>query len=244
MVTEAEQSYLGACLLDGQAYWNSGHLSPVDFSMHRHGQIFEAIEIVMRGEGEMAPIQVARCLQASDRDDLYAYMCEMLDATPTASTAVHYADFIRHHARLRRAYQHMRAGLDVAEAGTLDDATETVKRSIEAARLALEADGKYLDTAEMVRQSEMLHDTSHNRLVSTTIPSLDHVLGGFTGPRLYVLGSRPSVGKSLLAGQIAINAAEHGDRAIGFVSLEMSGAQIMTRMRVGGFIAPRATRGD
>ena len=226
---DAEQRYLGACLFDPKAYWSAGPVRPDDFVSLRHAQIFEAVQVVMLGEGEAPPILVAQCLPAEVRDELYAYMLELAEATPTGTTAVHYADFMRLNARVRRAYQHMRSGLAVD--GALDDATATVQRALEAARLALETDGQYMDLAEMVRQAEMLADTGRNRSVCTTIPSLDHELGGLSGPKLYVLGARTSVGKSLLAGQIAINAAEHGDRSIGFVSLEMSGAQIMSRMK-------------
>ena len=229
-VLNAERSYLGACLMDGNAYWKSGHLTTDQFSDFRHGQIFDAIEAVMRHEGEMAPILVASCLPAENRDQLYEYMCQLLDATPTASTANFYADFIRLHARLRKAYQHMRAGMDVAAGGTLDEATAIVQRLLDAARQALETQEGYSDFAEAVRQAALVGDVAHNRMVSTTIPSLDQVLGGLSGPRMYVLGARPSVGKSLLAGQIAANGAVNGDRAIGFVSLEMSIGQLAQRM--------------
>lgn len=229
-ILNAECSYLGACLMDGNAYWKSGHLTADQFSDFRHGQIFDAIEAVMRHEGEMAPILVARCLPAESRDALYEYMCRLLDSTPVASTANFYADFIRLHARLRKAYQHMRAGLDVSASGSLDEATAVVQRSLEAARQALETQEGYADFAEAVRQAGLVGDVSSNRMVSTTIPSLDEVLGGLSGPRMYVVGARPSVGKSLLAGQIAANAAVRGYRAIGFISLEMSCGQLMSRM--------------
>jgi replicative DNA helicase len=229
-VIHAEQCYLGACLLDGNAYWKSGHLYSSDFSHKRHSEIYEAIEAVMRHEGEMAPILVARCLPAENRESLYKYLYELLYETPTASTANYYADFIRLHSRLRRAYQHMRIGLDVGISGTLDEATAVVQRALEAARQALETEEGYTDFAEAVRQASMVGDVSHNRMVSTTIPSLDHVLRGLSGPRVYVVGARPSVGKSLLAGQIAANGAVRGNRAVGFISIEMSAGQLMSRM--------------
>ncbi len=229
LIAHAEQCLLGACLMDARAYFTAGHLCAEDFSDFRNGQIFDAIEAVAKGEGEVSPILVARCLPATARQELHDYMVALLDATPTAVTAIYYADFVRLHSRLRRANRHIRAGMDVSEAGSMDDATAALVRSMDAAREALEDVGGYADFTEALRLSEVAAGKSA-REVSTTIPSLDHFLRGFSGPRLYVLGARTSVGKSLLAGQIAITATVRGDRVVGFISLEMSAGQIMARM--------------
>jgi replicative DNA helicase len=229
-VHHAEQAYLGACMFDPKAYWDAGHVEPEDFAHAGHAKIFEAIQVAMRGEGAAEPVLVDRCLLAADRDALHGYLHELVEATPTGSTAVFYADVVRLHSRIRRVYQAMRIGFELSESGTLDEATATLMQAIEKMRLALEVQGGYSDFALAVRHADRIADPSTIREISSTIPSLDQVLGGLSGPRLYVLGARPSVGKSLLAGQIAINAAVHGDRAIGFVSLEMSDGQLMARM--------------
>lgn len=239
IVLHAEQCYLGACLLDDRAYSDSGPLDESDFSDTRHQRIFDAIRTVMKHEGEISPITVARCLPAVSRDPLLLYMQDLLESTPTATTAVHYAEFVRDHAKLRRALVHLNAAQSSGISGTLDDAHSRILLAIEAARSALEAEDSGIDADEMLRLSDTAV-AGNSRPVSTTIPSLDNVLGGLSGPRIYVLGSRPSVGKSLIAGQIAINATEHGDRRIGIISLEMSGPQIMRRMKAYLGRSPRA----
>lgn len=64
--------------------------------------------------------------------------------------------------------------------------------------------------------------------VSTTLPSLDHVLGGIHGPNLFVLAGRPGLGKTALVNQIAINAACRNQPGL-FLSIEMSAAQLGQR---------------
>lgn len=79
---------------------------------------------------------------------------------------------------------------------------------------------------EVVKASELgLRDV---RKVETGIAKLDSKLGGFRDKQLIVLAARPSVGKSALAAQMAINAAKCGVRTL-FVSLEMSDSELVSR---------------
>lgn len=61
------------------------------------------------------------------------------------------------------------------------------------------------------------------------INSLDKENGGFQNGQLIVVGARPSMGKSALAGGIAIEMAKK-DMVIGIVSLEMSNNEIAARL--------------
>jgi len=64
--------------------------------------------------------------------------------------------------------------------------------------------------------------------VSTTLPSLDHVLGGIHGPNLFVLAGRPGLGKTALVTQVLYHAARQGHPGL-FLSIEMSEAQLAQR---------------
>lgn len=65
--------------------------------------------------------------------------------------------------------------------------------------------------------------------ISTTISYLDDTNGGLLGGQLVVIGARPSVGKSALAGAIALKAAQQG-RQVGYISLEMPARDVLARM--------------
>lgn len=66
------------------------------------------------------------------------------------------------------------------------------------------------------------------RKVFTGLSNLDAKMGGFRDGQLIVLAARPSVGKSALAAQMAINAAKEGSKTL-FISLEMSAQETVAR---------------
>lgn len=65
--------------------------------------------------------------------------------------------------------------------------------------------------------------------VSTGIREIDHSNGGFHPGQMVVIGARPSVGKSALAGSIALHVAKTG-KPVGIISLEMSNVEIAARL--------------
>lgn len=65
----------------------------------------------------------------------------------------------------------------------------------------------------------------------TKITGIDKLANGFKNGDLIYIGARPSMGKSALANQIALNLAEQGKK-IGIFSLEMQNAKIVRRMLV------------
>ena len=74
--------------------------------------------------------------------------------------------------------------------------------------------------------------------LTTGFPQLDRMLGGMQKSDLIIVAARPAMGKTSFALCLALNVAEYmRDKAndekkgsIGFVSLEMSGAQLVTRL--------------
>lgn len=87
--------------------------------------------------------------------------------------------------------------------------------------------------------NRVMKSTSHITGVTTGFQDLDHKLFGFHGSDLIILAGRPSMGKTALALNLAINAcrslnsnsskdAQSG--SVGFFSLEMSAEQLSTRL--------------
>lgn len=60
-------------------------------------------------------------------------------------------------------------------------------------------------------------------------PQLEKMLDGLQGSKYYLLGARPSVGKTALAGQIAVNLADMEIPSV-FFSCEMSKTQVQQRL--------------
>lgn len=65
--------------------------------------------------------------------------------------------------------------------------------------------------------------------LSTGIKEIDRANGGFHPGQMVVIGARPSVGKSALAGSIALHAAKN-KKKVGIISLEMSNVEIAARL--------------
>lgn len=66
--------------------------------------------------------------------------------------------------------------------------------------------------------------------ISTGFEKFDDVTGGLKPGRLYVIGARPSQGKTALALNILSNLAIKGDRRVGLITLESSMDEIMDRL--------------
>ncbi|NBW16764.1 MAG: hypothetical protein EBR82_53180 [Caulobacteraceae bacterium] len=66
-------------------------------------------------------------------------------------------------------------------------------------------------------------------LSPTYLRPLDKIISGFTTPDLILLGGRPAHGKTTLGLQLAFNMAFNG-HSIGFVTLEMSRQQLVSRL--------------
>ena len=82
---------------------------------------------------------------------------------------------------------------------------------------------------EVMEQIETLYKKDKPILgVSTGFSSLDNVLNGLCGGRLYILAARPAQGKSLLAQQIAEAAALDNNQVL-FFSLEMGNSEYAQR---------------
>jgi replicative DNA helicase len=80
-------------------------------------------------------------------------------------------------------------------------------------------------------------------------PMLDGMINGFAPGRLYIMGARPGVGKSVAALQIALELTRHG--AVAFSSLEMTNGELQTRaiaqslrINVGRLMMGRANADD
>ncbi|MDK9700414.1 MAG: replicative DNA helicase [bacterium] len=66
--------------------------------------------------------------------------------------------------------------------------------------------------------------------IGTGFRKLDEYTGGFQQGELVIIAARPSVGKTSFALNIALTAARHYGKRVGFVSLEMSSLQIVLRL--------------
>lgn len=211
---EAEQAVLG-CLMFDNACWVDidGEVAARDFYEPFHARLFSFIAGLVRA-GRLAEPVLLRAAFAIDPafDQLggIRYLADLVDRSPPTSNVQHYARAVRS-AALRRDV--IRICHDVAERAAHDPMAEgadlmaDMERELLATRTG-KTDLALQDWADVSR--EIVYGLDHpdqRPLIRSGLERIDHAVGGFERGDLVILGARPSMGKSALAGCIALNVA-------------------------------------
>jgi len=201
----------------------------------RHQTIFEAICGVYDRAGSVDLIT----LQSSLRNNALlesvgglTYLNQICDASASQEQLSYYIDILREKDHLRRILQGATQAISVAYEESVP-AQEIASTLIsELTGTVEEETGAEYGADQLV--DEFIADSEAGEpphLTPTGFPSLDSVYTPRAGD-LYLIGARPSVGKSSLAGSMALRMAmsEQSPMRIGYVSMEMTPASLMHRM--------------
>ncbi len=237
---EAEQSFLGALLLDKDAIIKVGdQVLPDDFYRDSHRMIYEAMLDLFK---KREPIDLLSLSTRLDERKLLdtvggrAYIISLSNAVPTSAHVAHYAEIIVKKATLRKLItaaaeitgmgfeegEEVSKLLDSAEQKLFSISQKHTKQSFVPMQSVLESAFDRID--ELHREKGKL------RGIPTGYTELDQLLGGLQRSDLVILAARPSVGKTSLAMDIARHAAVHAKIPVGVISLEMSKEQLVDRM--------------
>lgn len=240
-MTVHEQNVLGAVLLNPESYWRVADLlKSSDFVGPGHSAIWDAFGKLNEAQRPIDAFTVMEATKWSDRDP---YIFKLASDTPSAANVRAYAESVKESATERRVRL---AGERIAAQGSLSEAQGLIAAITEdqPGRLvtAKEAAGEMWKG--VMARWERKEDVSG---LLTGIPMLDTMTGGLQPGRVYALGARAKMGKSILAWQIAAHVAVNlGQRVAGF-SLEMSTDELMQRMacavagvRSVGLLRPKA----
>ena len=251
---EAEEALLGAVLLDPldalPKALETG-LGPDDFFKEAHAEIFRAVLGLDQARQPVDQVTTAEALKsrgALEKCGGPAYLARLYDGIGLAAHAASYARTIIDRAILRKLIS---LASSIAEEcrGAPPDAGEVLDRA-EAAILKVRSERSsvgFLSVAgEMERTFRGLMDLkakNKDGLGLTGLPSgfgdLDALTGGFQRTDLVILAGRPSMGKTSLALNLALNAAIPNRRqlyrqlppaAVAVFSLEMGSEQLLQRL--------------
>lgn len=228
----AEAAVLGSIMLaPRELYRVAGILRSEDFYESAHSEVFVAIQAVDSGGSLPDVVQVvAELRRRHSRVDPLAVR-ELLTDVGAPASAVFYAKIVARAASLRRLIS--AAGMTIESAEGDGDPSEIAADAIARFEAAhWRGGGEMLSAEEVVREAldEIELEGQSDHRVRTGIGKLDETLGGGLAPgRVYVIGARPGVGKSALLGNIVL-AALRASTDVLFVSLEMSGREVMGRL--------------
>jgi replicative DNA helicase len=239
---EAEQSVLGAILLDNEAINQALEvLAAEDFYRESHRQIFRAMGDLTDRNQPVDAITLTDALRGKNALDAVggaAYIAELAALVPTAANVAHYARIVREKAVLRSlgsiATEIASGAYD--QPSNVDDFLDTAEHRI------FEISERRIRPAfhmmpELTRESLKLIERLYERKelvtgVPTGFLDLDRITAGLQPADLIIIAARPSMGKTALALNIAAHAAMEADPRVGiaFFSLEMSKEQLVLRM--------------
>jgi len=237
---DAEQAVLGGVLINNEAL-NSlmDILTPRDFYREAHASLYEGmLELYTLGE----PIDVITLSRTIAKKGLTEktggneYLASLVDAVSTSAGIVHHASIIKDLSVRRKL---------IAQCSTISDSC--FKEWGETDALLEMAEQSIFDIAEeRINESfQPLNDvirSSFKKLESvagfdgfvTGIPSgfkdFDAYTSGLQPSDLIIIAARPSMGKTALALNVALNAAKQTGKAVAVFSLEMSKQQLGIRL--------------
>lgn len=239
---EAEKGVLGSMLLDPQVCDDIALIltTSEDFYGPPHQRLFSHL-LGMHNDGLRIDVTllVERLTKAGDLDLVggMIYLVEVLNSVPTAANAKYYAKIVREKAILRAT---IHAGTEaIREAyDPVVGAEEVARRAESRMARVLDRDGprELVDGSAAIGQAlTAARDSMAAKRrpgLFTGLSDFDWSIGGLHRGELYILAAKPSAGKTALALQVAIHAAEAGYRPL-FVSLEMSARELMLRVLCG-----------
>jgi replicative DNA helicase len=237
---EAEQSVLGAILLDNAAMAKAMEIIiDEDFYRTAHRKVYQGmLELSDRGE-VIDHITLTECLKARSELEAIggaAYLAELVQVVASAANVRYHCKIVREKALLRglihTSTEVITRGYDGATA--VDELLDFAERSVFSIAQG-KLDRSFTPVNQIIKESlDVVDRLSKRKERVTGVPTgfydLDDITAGLQASDLIVIAGRPSMGKTSLALGMAQHAALHAGAVVGIFSLEMSKPQLVLRM--------------
>jgi replicative DNA helicase len=237
---DAEQSVLGAILLDNEALTNVVELlTSVDFYQRSHQILYEVLLEMFERHEPIDIVTLAQALKAASKLDQAGgveYLSHLVDIVPTAANTQYYARIIREMS-IRRKMIHEASEI-VNQAFLAKDDVDSFIDSVEQRIFKVSEQRvkpSFVKVGDLVKDSIKAVEARYVNSDSITgVPSgfidLDELTSGFQPSDLIIVAGRPSMGKTSLALSMGRHVALDRNRAVAVFSLEMSKEQITMRL--------------
>ena len=237
---EAEQSIIGAILIDNEALPKALEIIGIDdFYKTSHRKIFRSmVELFDRNE-PIDLITLTDYMKRSDELDAVggvSYLSSLVNMVPTAANIKYHSKIVREKGLLRSL---LRSATEIAskvyednlEAEEMVDYAEKSIFDISDKRVK----ASFITLKELIKSSfEMIEHLYDKKEAITGVPSgfrdLDELTTGFQKGDLIVVGGRPSMGKTAFTLNIAQHVGLESREPVAIFSLEMAKEQLAFRM--------------
>lgn len=238
--SEAEASLLGNLLQYKEAIQEclDMNLSPNDFFIEKHKDIYRTILSMNRDNEEMDlltfidKLDVLNLLEKSGGKE---YIISLVDASVSSAYTKSYVKLIKSKSLLRQLTEAAeQIKVEGQNNSSVDDILENAKDKLDEISRDRPVDS--------IVDGEVVFEETHNKIkelkkngndvtgIKSKFDYLDKITTGFQNGDFIILAARPSVGKTALGVNLALNAASESDGAVAFFSLEMSAVQLGMRM--------------
>ena len=238
----AEQAVLGAMMEDNATIPKVipilGTQADVFYNT-AHQIIYQAILKVYEKQRTADPLLVGDEIKRNDEANRIGglvYLYDLVESVPETSNVEHYAQIVKEKATRRVLF---RAGKEIIESvrrpeTPVDELVDGAQHRIFEIANETVRQGS-VRISQVVKSSmadiERIYHSDQRILgVSTGFTDLDLITSGFQPADFIVIAARPSMGKSILAHNIATNIALEQKRPVLLFSLEMSKESVVLRM--------------
>lgn len=214
---DIEASLLGSLLIDGDAFIKIvDQIQFDDFYDEKHRMIFSAMRSLYDKRSPIDILTMSEQLKNDSRLDIIggaSFLTELTNTVPTAAHLEQYAEIVAEKAIRRRL---ITASQDIADVST--DENKSLQELIEEAETRL-FDVSQKHVKQDITSLESILGDSFDRLddlhrnkggirgIPTGLRDLDKLLAGLQRSDLIVIAARPSMGKTALMLNIALNIA-------------------------------------
>jgi replicative DNA helicase len=236
---EAERSILGAILLDNTVCNQAVELlKRDDFFLDSHRRIFDKMVMLSERLSSIDLITLGDELRrAAEFEQIggATYIASLIDGVPRTDNIEHYARIVKKKSMLRKLIT--ASNQIIARAFDEEDDADVIIDQAEQAIFQIAEDKvrqgfQYIGTVAQ-RRLEQIEQMADRPEMITGVPTgfvdFDHLTSGLQRQDLIIIASRPSMGKTALALNMAQYAARNGS-VVGIFSLEMSAEQLASRL--------------
>lgn len=237
---EAEQSVIGAMLLDKEAITvASEQINGEDFYGKQYGILFDAM-IELNDEGKPVDLMILqnRLKEKGVPPEIYSleFIRDVMGAVPTSANIKYYAGIVAEKSVLRKL---IRINEEIAnncysQKESLDLLLEEAEKKIfEIVQKRNNSD--FIPIRQVVMNAmNLIEEASKNKGAVTGIATgfldLDYKTAGMQPSDLILVAARPSMGKTAFVLNIAQHVAIKEQKAVAIFSLEMSKEQLVNRL--------------